>query len=952
MTNYTEVSTSSAATVGDTVVTNVAIFCAFVVAFLILRERFKNVYIPRDITQTVSDEERPRPLAPGVWRWVIDLFTRTDAEIIRDAGLDAYFFLRYLRFCLITCIVGIVMLFPILLSVNGTGGNGDTGFDLLAFGNVKNHKRYFAHVFLSWAFFGYILFALYRETIYYVAVRQAVLTSPAYKNRLSSRAVLLTTVPDTFMNEEALASIFDGVKYVVLNRKYNKLEDKVQERDKLVAKVEAAEVSLLKTAVKNRLKSEKKRDKAEKKAAKKDPSATVVLPNTIDGSQLESYVPEKKWPTHRLKFLIGKKVKTIDYAKEEVPKLNEEIREMRANLGDFALHNSAFVIFDTQEQAEVAVQVVSHHLALHMSPKYIGVRPDDIIWSNMRLFWWERLIRGTAAAAFLTVLIIFWSVPVAFVGFLSNITSLIHTFPWLKFLLNLPKFLQGLVTGLLPTVLLAILMMLLPIVIRLMAKIAGRPTKLLVEYYTQNTYFAFQVVHVFIMTTLTSGLVATYSEIERDPYKALTLLSDNLPKASNFYLAYFMLQGFTIAGGALLQITTLILFYVFSILLDGTPRKKWNRHNILGLTGWGTTFPVYTNLAVILISYSIISPLILCFGLVTFALVYMAYLYIYIFVQKPTEGRGIFYYRAIQQTFVGLYIAEVCLLGLFIVAKAWGCVVLEAILIGVTVFVHVNLKTAFSPLQLYLPRNLLRYGEKLEQDYRLRMQEQQAQLELDGTFDAEVDPTQPSMKNEGTSSEYPEHKTDEKSFGDENTYSVEKNASIYRPSASSIDRHPASSSGILQGSADLDEVESGTNIKKPAAHLRITKHVRHPTKQAKSFGHYLARYFRPYLFLTPQQLYEHLLESPNFHRLFEGLSKDEEKSAYENPCVTSENPVVWIPRDPWGLADIQVEELRKHDINASDSGTWFEINETKKKSAIVYGDNIDEIPIWSQPPRY
>lgn len=934
MANATDSTTSSASTVVTSLVTNVALFLVFVIGFLILRERVKNVYIPRDVTQTVRKDDRPRPLSPGVWRWVVDLYTRSDAELIKDAGLDAYFFLRYLRFMMITCIVGIVVLYPILLAVNGTGGNHDTSFNLLAFGNVKDHNRYYAHVFLSWVFFGYIIFALYREHIYYVAVRQAVLTSPAYKNRLSSRTVLLATVPTKYMSFDAISSIFDGVKHVVLNRKFDKLEDKVQERDKLVAKVEAAEVKLLKTAVKNRLKSEKKRDKVEKKAIKKNSLSAIVLPNIIEGSDLELYVAKKKWPTHRLKPVVGKKVSTIEYAMENIPKLNKEIEEMRKNVSDLPLHNSAFVIFETQEQAEVAVQVVSHHLAMHMSPKYIGVRPDDIIWSNMRLFWWERLVRSTGAVAFLTALIIFWSIPVAFVGALSNITSLLHTFPWLSFIKNLPTKLQGLITGLLPTVLLAILMMLLPIIIRLMAKISGRPTGLLVEYYTQNAYFAFQVVQVFLMTTLTSGLVATYQQIKESPYSALTLLSSNLPKASNFYLAYFLLQGFSIAGGMLLQITTLVLFYVLGFILDGTPRKKWNRHNILSTSGWGTVFPVYTNLAVITISYSIISPLILGFGLVTYSLVYMAYLYIFVFVQKPTEGRGIFYYRAIQQTFVGLYLAEVCLLGLFVVSKAWGCVALEGILIGVTIFVHVNLQSAFTPLQSFLPRDLLRNGDKLEQEYRRRLLEQENENAGD---EDDIELTRIDSQNDGVPAS-------------EGKSSTEKLETDHK----NVSTANTTSSGVLQSSSsDLDCVESATRLDRAKfPNMNVRERVKNPTKQVKSVGNFFAKYFRPYLFLTPVEIYENLLQSPNFHRLFEGLTKDEEQTAYENPCVGSESPVVWIPKDPWGLADEQVKILNDHEITASDQGTWFEVDDTKKKSKILYSDSIKEIPIWDDPPRY
>ena len=59
-----------------------------------------------------------------------------------------------------------------------------------------------------------------------------------------------------------------------------------------------------------------------------------------------------------------------------------------------------------------------------------------------------------------------------------------------------------LASGLLPVVLLAVLMALLPIILRAMAKLGGDPTKSAVELTVQNTYFAFQVVQVFLVATL------------------------------------------------------------------------------------------------------------------------------------------------------------------------------------------------------------------------------------------------------------------------------------------------------------------------------------------------------------------------------------------------------------------------------------------------------------------
>lgn len=132
-----------------------------------------------------------------------------------------------------------------------------------------------------------------------------------------------------------------------------------------------------------------------------------------------------------------------------------------------------------------------------------------------------------------------------------------------------------------------------------MSKLAGLPTLSAVELRTQNFYFCFQVIQVFLVTTLTSAASAAVTQIIQQPSSVLNLLAVNLPKANNFYISYFILQGLTISSGALLQIVGLILFRVLGKFLDSTPRKMYRRWSNLSGLGWGTVFPIYANLCVI-----------------------------------------------------------------------------------------------------------------------------------------------------------------------------------------------------------------------------------------------------------------------------------------------------------------------------------------------------------------
>lgn len=349
-----------------------------------------------------------------------------------------------------------------------------------------------------------------------------------------------------------------------------------------------------------------------------------------------------------------------------------------------------------------------------MSPRFIGITPNEIVWSSLKLRWLERLLKFAATTAFTVALVIFWSIPVAFTALISQINYLTEKLPFLKFINDIPPAILGLITGLLPAVMLAILMALLPIILRLMARIAGAPSLSQVELRTQNSYFLFQVVQVFLVTTLSSAASSAVKQIIDNPTSAPSLLAQSIPKASNFYIAFMILQGLAISAGALLQIVGLIVFKVLGMLLDNTPRKMFKRWTSLSGISWGTVFPLFTNIAVIAITYSVISPIVMIFATIGFSLLSFAYSYNLLFVSSESiDTHGLVYPRALYQTMTGVYLAEICLIGLFALKAAIGPLILMIIFLIFTVLFHVTLSEAVDPLLRFLPKSLQSVEERL-----------------------------------------------------------------------------------------------------------------------------------------------------------------------------------------------------------------------------------------------
>lgn len=120
----------------------------------------------------------------------------------------------------------------------------------------------------------------------------------------------------------------------------------------------------------------------------------------------------------------------------------------------------------------------------------------------------------------------------------------------------------------------------------------------LVESFVQNAYFVFQVVQVFLITTLTAAASNALLEIIQSPIAAKDLLSANIPKASNFYLSYILVQ--CLAGGAS-ELVHILPLIQHQIMAKGVENPRWlfRVHNRLQRKHWGSVFPVFTNLAVI-----------------------------------------------------------------------------------------------------------------------------------------------------------------------------------------------------------------------------------------------------------------------------------------------------------------------------------------------------------------
>ena len=152
---------------------------------------------------------------------------------------------------------------------------------------------------------------------------------------------------------------------------------------------------------------------------------------------------------------------------------------------------------------------------------------------------------------------------------------------------------------------------------------------------------------------------------------------------------------------------------------DHTPREKAARQIALSKFQWRTYYPLYTNLGCIgqstpvhcfsntfidmsiVITFSIIAPLILALGCVAFAVLRTAHRYSLLYITSTeSETGGSLYPRALLQLFTVVYALQLCLIGLFILEEDSASGISRGVLIlmlALTAVYRQKIKAAYDP---------------------------------------------------------------------------------------------------------------------------------------------------------------------------------------------------------------------------------------------------------------
>jgi hypothetical protein len=137
----------------------------------------------------------------------------------------------------------------------------------------------------------------------------------------------------------------------------------------------------------------------------------------------------------------------------------------------------------------------------------------------------------------------------------------------LSWINELPQSFLGLLQGVLPPTLVAILTKGFVVILNYLIRKQGISSRSYIDLKIQDYYFCFLFVQVTLVVSLSAGLTTIANEMAHGASLAVTL-AKNLPKASNYFLSYVLLQALSISAHSLLRLDRLIRKFILCPIFD------------------------------------------------------------------------------------------------------------------------------------------------------------------------------------------------------------------------------------------------------------------------------------------------------------------------------------------------------------------------------------------------
>ncbi|KAG6337317.1 hypothetical protein ID866_1779 [Astraeus odoratus] len=395
--------------------------------------------------------------------------------------------------------------------------------------------------------------------------------------------------------------------------------------------------------------------------------ALFSLPRSV----LDPYQPL----VHLSVLFRGKTVPAIDYYTAKLQILTRLIAQNRAKaVIDYDPVSTAFITFKDPKDARKACKYLAVHpenplaCLVTMAPQY-----EDIDWTRiMKSTFRAELIKDWVVSLGVWGFTIFWIFPVSlFVGLVS-IQSIASFWPSLYNYLSHHPWQQEIIQSFLPTILVSLLAILIPLILLLIAKKAHRITTLsLIHDTIMIRYYKFLIVNVLVFfcvgVAVLQSFLTSFGNVSES--NIVQVVADSFPSAGPFYVGWLIFTT-AIHGSLELVMFGLPLFTYPSTSRQITPRKRavGIRPRTFNFYYW---LPNHLLVIHVCLLFALLNPLVVPFGLIYFAvetirysldgLMFSQFVFVaYMAVLKKTVNLALAVVLFILTALLKLYMTRVC----------------------------------------------------------------------------------------------------------------------------------------------------------------------------------------------------------------------------------------------------------------------------------------------------
>ncbi|OBZ71410.1 hypothetical protein A0H81_08778 [Grifola frondosa] len=413
---------------------------------------------------------------------------------------------------------------------------------------------------------------------------------------------------------------------------------------------------------------------------------------SLPRSTLDTYQPL----IHLSSLFRGKTVPAIDYYTAKLQLLTSLITEKRAiAVADYEPMSTAFVTFVDPADARRACKYLAVHPSnplqclVTMAPSY-----EDLDWTRlMKSTFRVEFVKDWVVELGVWGFTIFWVFPVSFFVGLVSIDNISTFWPGLAHYLNRHDWEEELIQSFLPTVLVALLSLLIPLLLLLIAKRAHTIATLSALHDRIMTrYYKFLIVNVLVFFCVGTAALQSFlvSFKATSAPQIISVISQSFPVAGPFYVGCHIHDRH--AWGFELALFGLPLIMYPSTKRQVTPRKRavGIRPRTFNYYYW---LPNHMLVIHVIMVFSVLNPLVIPFAFIYFCVeatvVKNQLLHVY---AKNYEGNGqLLLIRMIRYSLDGLILAQVVFLAYMVVNMKTANVALSAVLIVVTAIAKVLL---------------------------------------------------------------------------------------------------------------------------------------------------------------------------------------------------------------------------------------------------------------------